>query len=378
MHRTQITDIRKSLERKMILLSGPRQSGKTTLTRMLYPQYDYLNYDIPSDRLILKDRAWDRKKELIIFDELHKMRKWKSFLKGIYDADKNIPPIIVTGSARLNISRKMGDSLAGRFFPFRLHPIDVKEATSLMPAKEALERILRVGGFPEPFLENSDSFYRRWRISHQDIILRQDLLDLGTAADILAMETLTEMLRHRVGSPVSYASLARDLEKDAKTVKRYLGILEEMYVVFSVRPFSRNIGRAILKEPKYYFYDTGAVEGDTAARLENAVATSLHKELDYIQDTEGYKGQLFYLRNKEKKEVDFAVFMENKITHLFEVKLSDTSLSRSFATLGKYFPDATKIQLVKDPDREKTYPTGEEIRDAAQYLGSLSLLPARS
>jgi uncharacterized protein len=230
-----------------------------------------------------------------------------------------------------------------------------------------------VGGFPEPFLEDDDVFYARWRKTHLDAILRQDLLDLATISDIQGIETLIELLRSRVGLPISYANLAADLQKDPKTIKSWLLILENMYVIFPVRPWHRNVARAIIKEPKYYFFDTGQVKAGEGARLENAVACSLRKALDLLEDTRGMEGGLHYLRNKEGKELDFALSIDSELRLCVEVKLSDSSRSPCFDSFGKAIGECKRVQLVGKLSRGKTYPDGLEIRDAARYLADLDL-----
>ncbi|MGA2977304.1 MAG: AAA family ATPase [Spirochaetia bacterium] len=167
------------MKHKILFITGPRQSGKTTLAKMISPDHDCFNFDFPPHRLDIKERSWDRKKELVIFDELHKMKGWKSWLKGIYDVEGVTPAIVVTGSARLDMVRKSGDSLAGRFFQYRLHPFDIKEVRKEIDPADAFSRLMSVGGFPEPFLQNDRTFYNRWRRSHTDQILRQDLIDLA-------------------------------------------------------------------------------------------------------------------------------------------------------------------------------------------------------
>lgn len=365
--------IYEDLNKKIVLISGPRQSGKTTLAKMLSNNYDYLNYDKSEHRLLLKEKSWDRKKELVILDEIHKMDNWKRWLKGIYDTEGLHPKIVVTGSARMDIVKKIGDSLAGRFFSYRLHPLDIKEVFPIIKPAEAMERILEIGGFPEPFLENNQRFYNRWKKSHLDIILRQDLIDLESVSDISSIEILIELLRLRVGSPVSYSSLARDLERDAKTIKRWLILLENLFILFPVRPLHKNIARSILKEPKYYFFDTGQVKGNLSMKLENLTACALLKELHYLEDVEGMTTALYYLKNKDGKEIDFVTSVNNKITYLIEVKLAENTLSKNFSVFGKYFNKAKKIQLVKDLKKEKTYPSGEEIRRADLFLSNLNL-----
>lgn len=365
--------IETDLTSKIILLTGARQSGKTTLAKQLAGKYDYLNFDSGEDRLMLRNKSWDRHKDLIIFDELHKMKEWKRWLKGIFDTEGIPPSIVVTGSAKLNTYRKMGDSLAGRYFHFRLHPIDLKEAKQYWQgsADEAFHRIYHCSGFPEPFLHNNLEYYKRWRRIHLDMILRQDLLDLYAVRDIQSIETLVLLLKDRVGSTVSYANLARELERDANTVKRWLLLLENLYIIFRVTPYSKKINRAILKEPKFYFYDCAQVDGDKGARLENLVACALLKELQFIEDTQGDTMNLHYLRTKEGKELDFLITKNNKPYFLIEVKWTDTTPAPGFSYFKTYFAGVKQIQLVKELSREATYPDGLEIRALIPWLTNL-------
>ena len=368
--------ILKDLKKKIVLLTGPRQTGKTTLSKMLKTDFDYFNFDNSEDRLGLLEKSWDRSKDLIIFDELHKLKNWKSWLKGIYDTEGVTPSIIVTGSAKLDTYRKVGDSLAGRFFQFRLHPLDLKEINNILKPENLyaeLDKLLNTGGFPEPFFDGSTRFYNRWKKSHLDIIIKQDLIDLENVQQITLIETLIQLLKKRVGSPVSYSSLARDLQCSDKTIKRWLTILENMYVIFRVSPFHKNIARSILKAPKFYFYDTGQVIGDPGTRLENLVACALLKEIQYITDCYGEEKQLYYLRNKDGREVDFYINSGEDRALMIEVKWSDENVSPNFKIFQKYFPEVQKIQLVKELKREKTFPGGVEVRSAHKWLSRLSL-----
>jgi len=368
--------ILEDIKSKIIFITGPRLVGKTTLSKVLTDRYDYFNYDNAEDRLDMLDMSWDRTKKLIIFDELHKLKNWKSWLKGIFDKEGIPPWLLVTGSAKLDTFQKVGDSLAGRFFQFRLHPLDLKEISS-QPGKtnvqDELEKLLNVGGFPEPYLKGNQRYYNRWKRTHLDIILKQDLIELENVQEINSIETLIQLLRRRVGSPVSYSSLARDLQCSDKTVKRWLTILENMYVLFRVSPFHRNVARSILKSPKYYFYDTGQVIGDDGAKLENLVACALQKEIHFRTDCYGEDKGLYYVRTKEGTEIDFCITHEDHPVLLLEVKWGSLSPSPSFRKIHKFFPESRQLQIVKELERTRSYPDGVEIRSAHDWLSSFAL-----
>lgn len=366
--------IRKDLKEKIVILSGPRRVGKTTLARQLISPHAYLNYDSTKDRDIIRKEQWTRAVELVVFDELHKMKNWKSWIKGIYDTEGVRPALLVTGSARLETYRKEGDSLAGRFFAYRLHPLTVREIREFLDEspKDALDNLLKYGGFPEPYLKKNETEARRWRRTHVDTIIRGDLLDLEKVRDLRSMEILIELLRSRVGSGTSFSALAEDLQVSIHTVKHWLQILENLCVVFSVRPYHRRIARSLLKEPKYYFYDSGAVESDLSAKLENVVATALLREIHYLEDTTGRRMSLHYLRDKEKHEVDFLVVADGKPTLLVEVKTSDDNFSKSLFRFHKYFMDAQAVQAVFELRREK-FSQGVTMLPVHEFLDKLDL-----
>ena len=368
--------IQEDLSIKIVLLTGPRQTGKTTLSKMLKSDYDYFNFDNLEDRLSLQEKSWDRSKDLVIFDELHKLKNWKSWLKGVYDTEGIPPSLLVTGSAKLDTYRKVGDSLAGRFFQFRMHPLDLKEIKTFVNPENLeteLEKLLEIGGFPEPFLNGTNRFYNRWKKSHLDIILKQDLIELENVQQIIQIETLIQLLKNRVGSPVSYSSLARDLQCSDKTVKRWLTILENMYVIFKVSPFHKNIARAIQKTPKFYFYDTGQVIGDSGIKLENTVACAIQKEIHFREDCFGEEKKVYYLRNKDGKEIDFCTTRNDNPSLMVEVKWKEGTLSSNFEIFKKFFPQIKMIQVTKELGKEKTFPNGAEIRTAHKWLANLSL-----
>jgi predicted AAA+ superfamily ATPase len=237
-------------------------------------------------------------------------------------------------------------------------------------AADCFERLMSVGGFPEPFLNGTRTFYNRWKRSHLDQILKEDLLSLSAMRDIQSIETLVELLRSRVGSPVSASSLARDLQKSPATVQNWLKLLEDLYVIFRVTPWHRNIARALLKEPKYYFHDTAAVQGEPGVRLENLVACALLKEVHRCQDAAGMDLGLHYLRNKDGREIDFLISRDKRPRQLVEVKWTDAALSPHFGSFLRNEP-LRRVQVVGELAQSKSYPGGERIEPARAFLAEL-------
>lgn len=371
--------ILKDLNNKIVILSGPRQSGKTTLSKGLFKNFDYLNYDNTNHRRKITDLVWNRDSQLIIFDELHKMKKWKSWVKGIYDVEGTRPNILITGSAKLDTYKKMGDSLAGRHFNFRLHPLDLKEIShfsSEIKLEDAFLRLMTLGGFPEPFFVNDLSFYRRWKKSHLDLILKQDLIQLENVKDIIGLENLIELLKTRVGGTISHNNLAQDLEVDPKTVKRWLDVLERLFIIFKVTPYSQKIRDSLLKAPKYYFYDIGQVKGDEGSKFENLVACALYKELQFIEDTEGFDVSLHYLRSKKGQEIDFLIKIDNRPLEMIEVKWGDSVPSKSFAYFSSFasLKRCRKTQLVAQFKDNYYNQSGVHVAQAISWLAKIDFL----
>lgn len=362
-----------NLGKKIALLTGPRQCGKTTLSKMLHDDYQYINYDLAEHRLLLREKGWDRQKALIIFDELYKMDRWKAWLKGIYDVEGMPPALLVTGNISLEAFRKIGDSLAGRRFQFRLHPLDLKEALkfSSLDKNDIFDRLMRVGGFPEPFLNGAQAYYNRWKRARADLILKEDLPSLTAVRDIQSVETLIDLLRTRVGSPVFSHALARDMQKSSSTIRHWLKLLEDLYVIFKLTPYHKNIARSLLKAPKYYFYDNGMVQGNPGARLENLVACALLKETHRAQDVDGADFDLHFIRNKERQEIDFLVTREKQPWRLMEVKWQDDKLSPNFKKFLAEQP-LSRTQIVGELAQSKSFPGGERIEPAKDFLAKLS------
>ncbi|OYY94958.1 MAG: hypothetical protein B7Y41_05210 [Hydrogenophilales bacterium 28-61-23] len=375
------TLVASDLERKMVLLTGPRQVGKTTLCRQLMAEFEpaqYLNWDVLADRAVLQRQSWSPRSRLLAMDEIHKMPDWKNWLKGVVDGRAPGQALLVTGSARMETWRQSGDSLAGRYLSFRLHPISVREWCEQQGGTpiQALERLMLRGGFPEPCLAESAQDADRWRQQYFTDLIREDVLEFSRLHEINTMRLFVELLRERVGSPVSLASIARDLAVSPVTLKRYLDILQALYIVFTVQPWHRNVARAILQTPKVYFFDTGLVRGDDGMRLENAVAAMLLKHVHFQQDAQGKTAGLHYIRTKDGAEVDFALSEGDgdsaKLTHLIECKLADNSVHRALAGFAAKFPQAQAVQLVRDL-RQEEFRTSVQIVDAARWLAALAV-----
>jgi len=367
--------IRQDLARKMVVLTGPRQVGKTTLSQQLLAESaggQYLNYDVPAHRAVLLANGWRQSAPLLVFDEIHKMRDWKSWLKGAVDGLAAGQSLLVTGSARMDTFRQAGESLAGRYFRLRLHPVSVREwcAHAGVAPAAALTRLLARGGFPEPVLADSDADASRWRADYFSGLVREDVLEFSRLQEVNAMRLFAELLRSRVGSPLSLASMARDLAVAPATLRKYLDILEALFIVFSVRPWHRNIARATLQSPKVYFYDTGLVLGDPGICFENLVACHLLKSVQWQQDTRGADVGLHYLRTKDGAEVDFALSEGDTLTDLVECKLSDAKPHRALARFAAEWPQARATQLVRELAAERD--SGAiQVRDAGPWLAGL-------
>ncbi|MBS3934790.1 MAG: ATP-binding protein [Sulfuritalea sp.] len=347
--RTLETLIRRDLEKKMVFVGGPRQVGKTTLVKQLLAANGpgrYFNWDYDEDRQAILRKQWAAADRLLVFDELHKFPRWQAWLKGLYDVAGDRHRMLVTGSARLDVYRQGGDSLLGRYHYWRLHPFSLDELPAGIEPAEALQRLMTVGGFPEPFLANDPREARRWRKDRFDRVLQEDIRDLESIRNIQGLRLLVDLLRERVGNRVVLANLAQDLQVAPQTAKTWLEALERMYLVFRVMPYTRDLPRAIQKPPKVYFFDNADVPDETGARFENLVATHLLKRLHLIEDRDGHRCELRYLRDKEGREVDFAILQDGVLKELIEVKHADATLSPSLRYYAERLKPERAIQLV--------------------------------
>jgi predicted AAA+ superfamily ATPase len=373
MERSQKEYILKDLEKKMVLLAGPRQVGKTWLAKEIGKRFNktvYLNYDNFADRKIIRNEGWYADTELLILDEIHKMPDWQTWLKGTYDTRKEGLRILVTGSARMDIISHSGESLAGRYFRHRLLPVCPAELKNTEFSHQ-FERLMQRGGFPEPFIADNDTDAARWRSQYIDGLTRYDILDYQRIFDFRALQLTVELLRQRVGSPVSFSSIARDVGTSPTTIAKYIQLLEGLFLVFRVTPFSHNIARSLLKEPKIYFYDSAMATDEKGARLENLVAVSLLKDIWGRNDYLGEQWRLHYLRTKEGQETDFALVKNERIDHIIECKSSDDTPDRNLLYFSdKYSLKAT--QLVRTL-RNDHYSSNIEMRTTERFLEELFL-----
>jgi len=342
-HRYIASAVKSDLVDKMVFIGGPRQVGKTTLALHLIgaerggAHPSYLNWDIPSHRRRILHEELPSEGDTLVFDEIHKFARWRSFMKGFYDRYYPGRKAIVTGSARLDYYRKGGDSLQGRTRYFRLHPYSLRELNA-RPTPADLDLLLRFGGFPEPLSKGSEKHWRRWQRDRIDRVMEADLRSLERVHEMSLLELLADALPERVGSPLSIQNLRGDLEVSHDSVRRWLDIFERLYLCFRLSPYGPPRIRAVKKEQKLYLWDWSAVpEGGT--RFENLVASHLLKYCHFLEDTEGYRMDLRYLRDTDKREVDFVVLEGKKPLFAVECKTGEREVSPN----ARYFRARTPI-----------------------------------
>ena len=367
-----------SEHRQMALMSGPRQVGKTTIAldlcrRMATDEEPglYLNWDnqdhrariLSGPQAVAASVGLERLRStapLCAFDELHKYRRWRDLLKGLFDTHERDLHILVTGSARLDVFKRGGDSLMGRYFPYTLHPLSVGELAYPDDVGDALvreprtigadlwESLHRFGGFPEPLTKAEQRFYTRWRGLRTQQLFREDVRDLTRVQEIGQLEHLADVLRSQVGQLTSYTSLAKAVRVSLDTVRRWVAILEALYWCFAVRPWHANVARALRKEPKFFLWDWSLVD-DIGARAENLVASALLKAVHTWTERGQGDFALYFVRDKDKREVDFLVTRDRAPWFLVEVKTSGREpLSPSLAHFQAQTGAAHAFQAAMD------------------------------
>jgi len=380
------------LKSKMVFLSGPRQCGKTTLAKKLIQEIQgrYYNWDVIQDRKAILKNELDLDAKLWVFDEIHKSKNWRGFLKGAFDTYAQDHPILVTGSARLELYGRGGDSLQGRYYPHHLHPFTVSELSQLpfqsldeiplLPNKptaesfDALSNLLTLGGFPEPFLSGSESQARRWRIAYDERLVREDISSLERLQELEKVELMLDRLGEVAGSVVSINSLREDLEISFDTAAKWLKILEKLFACFRISPFGPPKIKAVKKEQKLYLWDSAKL-ANQGARFENLIALHLIRLVDWTRDVEGVKLELRYFRLRSGPEVDFILLRDKKPWLAIEVKKQEQSLAPSLA----YFlervsvPYAFQVHLEGQKEKKLARIGQCEVRSvsAARFLANL-------
>lgn len=339
----------KDLQKKMVFVGGPRQVGKTTLAKHLIADnlHGYLNWDNPAHKeAIINLKLPDA--PLWVFDEIHKYRHWRNYIKGLYDTThRSEHKILVTGSARLDYYRRGGDSLQGRYHYLRLGPLSVSELG--LTTTTALEDLFILGGFPEPFFGGSHVEAKRWSREYRHRLIQEDLLSLESVRDINSLELLMLRLPECVGSPLSVNALREDLQVSHKTMTHWLDILTRLYVIFCLPAFGSPLIKAVKKAQKHYQYDWTLVQIKDdigkGQRFENLMAVHLLKWVNFVQDTQGREVELRYFRDSEGREVDFIIVEDGQPIVAIECKWSDASISPSLVYFKKKFPACQAWQL---------------------------------
>jgi predicted AAA+ superfamily ATPase len=379
--------VHEDLGEKMVFIGGARQVGKTTFAVDLlgkrFKSPAYFNWDNRADRREIMAARWPGDADLIILDEIHKLRGWKNLVKGEYDKLKDRYRFLVTGSARLDVVRRAGDSLQGCYHYYRLHPFSLAEMrgrantvkifeeipiTQAAPLSE-FDALLEFGGFPEPLFRQNTRFLRRWHNEKLERMFRDDIMSIEYVRDLGRMKLLSDMLPERVGSLFSLNSVREDLEVGFKAVSNWVMILESFYYHFRIRPFVHRWIRSIKKEPKLYLWDWSEV-ADPAARFENLVAGHLLKLCHFLYDRDGLKVELSFLRDVDKKKVDFLITVDRKPWFAAETKLSDENASPDL----HYFKEKLKIpfayQLIRKPGVHRLV-QGVHVISADRFLAGL-------
>jgi uncharacterized protein len=375
-------------KRKIAFVSGPRQVGKSTLARsLLTSELNYYLYDEPGFR-----RAWARSAEEalasrtlgpVVLDEIHKDRKWKTKLKGLYDKSGRDIPIIVTGSARLDLYRKGSDSLLGRYLPYRLHPFTVAETATPASPKHVLdhsqvsyplEDLLVLGGFPEPLLGGREKEARRWSRLRIDRLVVEDSRDILNISDANAFRTLIEILPERVGSLLSINALYEDVGKAYATVRSWLQVLDALYFSFTIRPYAGKLARTLKAEPKLYLFDILRIPvEDIGRRLENLTALHLLKACQFWTDTAQGDFELRFVRTRDGWEVDFLVLEEGRPWMLIECKTGEKEPSKQLRRFGEMLKPKYQLQLVHGKGAyRRDYPAfGVTVLDYETFFAGL-------
>jgi len=389
MRKRYITNfLNEDLITKMVFLGGPRQVGKTTLARFVASQFkenEYLNWDNPKHKIRIIDQQWPPQSQCLIFDEIHKYAHWKNLIKGIWDTRLHDEKILVTGSSRLNSFRQSGDSLMGRYHYHTLHPFSLLEYNDIFPQIEmpefchdlklsesgkGLSELFRFGGFPEPLLKASTRTLQRWQNERFERIFREDIRASEQIKLLSQIELLGALLPSKVAAPLSLSSLAEDIQTSPKTIINWIEILRRNYYCFRVMPYHNRLERALKKEAKYYLWDWSEVI-DAGPRFENMIASHLLKFCDFYHESFGIKAKLWYIRDRERREVDFLVTWGETPWFMVECKLKNGAQKNL-----NYFADRLNVKhkflvVMSETEHYLDRKTGVQIIPANRFLMAL-------
>lgn len=354
------------LKEKMVFLGGPRQVGKTTLAKNLgeneYARYSYFNWDYRDDKEKILSGKFESESDFLVFDEIHKYKGWRNYLKGEFDKNKDKYSIMATGSARLDLYRRGGDSLMGRYRYYRLHPFSLAEVLKKNFSSEIFEKfkfvnakengenfdsLLKFGGFPEPFVKQTEKDLKLFHIERVGRLIKQDVQDLERLRDISAIEILANIIPTKVGSLFSINSIKEDLQATHKTVSFWVEILERFYYHYRIYPFSFSTIKSLRKEPKIYLWDWSEVKNE-GAKFENMIASHLLRLAHFLFDTRGEKAELFFLRDRDGHEVDFLVAVDKKPWFMVEAKLNDREILKNLLYFKERIKPLFSFQVVGD------------------------------
>jgi uncharacterized protein len=359
MNRYLTENIKKDLKKKMVFVAGPRQVGKTTIAHeILKGQMGYMNWDSDEGRYAILNKEFITS-GLLVFDEIHKYKKWRNYLKGLYDSSGRERQILVTGSAKLDWYRFGGDSLQGRYFMYRLHPLSVAELK--ISDEDGFDQLLTLGGFPEPFLSGSSEEAKRWSKLYRTRLVREEVGSLENLSDLGSVELLASRLPDLVGAPLSINALREDLQVAHQTVAKWLMSLERCFAFFRIMPFGAPKLKAVKKEQKHYHYDWSIVP-ERGFRFENLIACHLLKWCHFREDASGDEVELRYFRDVTGREVDFVVIENKKPILAIEAKYEDTTVSSALKYFKERFPSCDAWQVTAVKGRE--FATKENIRVA--------------
>jgi predicted AAA+ superfamily ATPase len=319
-------------------LLGPRQSGKTTLAKELFPKKPYVSFENQDNILLVtKDpRAFlDQYKTGAIFDEIQRVPQLLSYLQGVIDDQPNkVGLFIIAGSQNLLLLESISQTLAGRIAFIHLLPFSFTELASSKHGTQSLNKLILNGGYPRLYDRKIKpvDFYPNYLLTY----VERDVRQIKNITNLAMFQRFLKVCASRVGQEVNYTSIGNDTGVDQKTVLSWFGILEASFIAFRLQPFYNNLGKRLTQMPKLYFYDTGLccslLELETeshvnthplrGALFENLIILELLK----ARFNNGQRSNLFYWRDRTGNEIDVLLDQSAQVVPI-EIKTSATFTS---------------------------------------------------